>query len=255
MIYNNSRQNAVDIRYGNHMVQKVYQGNHLVWERCSPLVEIMVGSGSIIETFDNYLEMRYFVGRYIDERTFYVLIRKGDTIPDDAFSGLYNVQPVVFQTTIKKIGSKAFSGCSLISSIDLSSVSTIGSYAFQSCRGLRNFRVYGGITNIPEGLFYACFNLLSVEIDSGVKTIGSRAFQACHSLSSVSMPQSLTHIGEDAFGNCYDLKEITIPQNVVSIGNNAFYDSGIRTIRINKPSGSILGSPWGATNATILWTG
>ena len=42
--------------------------------------------------------------------------------------------------------------------------------------------------------------------------------------------------------------------NVTSIGDGTFYScSSLTSITINKPSGSISGSPWGATGATVTW--
>lgn len=72
----------------------------------------------------------------------------------------------------------------------------------------------------------------------------------------VILPENLTTIGNSAFGNCQRLTSVTIPGSVTSIHEFAFYScANLTEITINKPSGSISGAPWGATNATVVWTG
>ena len=59
-----------------------------------------------------------------------------------------------------------------------------------------------------------------------------------------------------AFSNCSSLKQIEIPYTGAnSIGNNAFYGCDGITITLNNAAGTVNGSPWGATNATVIWKG
>ena len=171
-------------------------------------IEIMVGSGTLIRTFDNYGDMNVFVGQNRD-KYFYALIRKGKIVPDGAFSGLSNVTTVVFQTNVRELGNYAFSGCGL-NSVDLSTVVKMGKEVFGNCDSLRNVAIPSNIKNVPENAFYSCRYLTTAQIANGVETIGTNAFRGCHELT---------------------------------------------TITINKPSGSIPGAPWGAPNATVIWTG
>lgn len=173
-----------------------------------PLPEIMVGSGTLVRTFNDYGAMNSFVGQNRD-KYFYALIRKGKTVPDGAFSGLSNVTTVVFQTNVRELGEYAFSGCGL-NSVDLSTVAKMGKEVFGNCDSLRNVTIPSNIKNVPENAFYSCRYLISVQIADGVETIGANAFRGCHELA---------------------------------------------TITISKPQDSIPGAPWGAPNATVVWTG
>lgn len=173
-----------------------------------PLPEIMVGSGTLVRTFNDYGAMHSFVGDNRD-KFFYALIRKGSVIQDGAFSGLSNVTTVVFQTDVKEIGSYAFNG-SGINSIDLSGVTRLGTYAFANCDSLRGVTIPSNVKNVPDYAFKSCLNLTTVNIAAGVETIGTDAFLGCHALTA---------------------------------------------INIAKPTGSIAGAPWGAPNATVVWTG
>lgn len=74
-----------------------------------------------------------------------------------------------------------------------------------------------------------------------------------YSLRKIIIPNSVTSIPAQAFFSC-SLYSIIIPSSVASIGSNAFSDA-VRNIIIHKEQGSISGSPWGATNATVTWTG
>lgn len=171
-------------------------------------IEIMVGSGTLVRTFDNYGDMNVFVGQNRD-KFFYALIRKGKIVPYGAFSGLSNVTTVVFQTAVRELGGYAFSGCGL-NSVDLSTVVKMGKEVFGNCDSLRNVTIPSNIKNVPEGAFRSCLNLTTVNIAAGVETIGTDAFTGCHALTA---------------------------------------------INIAKPTGSIAGAPWGAPNATVIWTG
>ncbi|MCR5360812.1 MAG: leucine-rich repeat domain-containing protein [Bacteroidales bacterium] len=99
-----------------------------------------------------------------------------------------------------------------------SSVTSIGDYAFQDCKGVT-----------------------SVVIPNSVTSIGSYAFSGCTVLTSIEIPSSVTSIGDDAFYYCTGLTSIEIPSSVTSIGSYAFYH--VKNIIY---SGSAKGSPWGA---------
>ena len=128
--------------------------------------------------------------------------------------------------------------------------------AFQGCSGLEEVAIPNNVTEIQGGAFQGCSSLPSITLSDSLTAINDGAFQGCSSLSSIVFPSSLTSIGQSAFGGCSSLTSITIPENVTSIGQNAFSGcSNLTEIIINKSEGSISGAPWGATNATIVWTG
>ncbi|MDO4963228.1 MAG: leucine-rich repeat domain-containing protein [bacterium] len=120
-----------------------------------------------------------------------------------------------------------------------------------------NGEIYN-VTSIGDWAFMSMFgaavNLTSITIPESVTSIGGTAFMDCTSLRSITIPESVTSIGGTAFVGCTSLRSITIPNSVTNIGSDAFIMSGITTININKPSGSIEGAPWGSS-ATINWIG
>ena len=81
-----------------------------------------------------------------------------------------------------------------------------------------------GVTTIGDYAFESCRNLSSVTIPDSVTTIGEWAFCECESLTSVTIPEGVTSIGILAFGYCTNLSSIIIPESVTTIRNLAFYN-------------------------------
>lgn len=120
-------------------------------------------------------------------------------------------------------------------------------------RTITTLDVPDGVTKIGEDALLGTYNLTSATIPSTVVSIDAYAFFNCIALSSVTLSEGIQTIMSYAFGNCAELKTIEIPSTVTDIGVNAFLDSGLTSIRIHKPTDSIEGAPWGASEATITW--
>lgn len=128
--------------------------------------------------------------------------------------------------------------------------------AFQGATRLTSVDLPSTLTTINSNTFYNCTGLTEVELPAGLTTIGSLSFKGCTSLTSIDIPNSVTSIGGNAFEGCTGLTSVEIPSSVTSIGNTAFDNcTNLTAITINKAEGSITGAPWGATNATVTWTG
>lgn len=99
---------------------------------------------------------------------------------------------------------------------------------------IKTFNVPNGVNKIKDYLFYNCTSLSSVTIPDSVTIIRASSFENCTSLKSITIPNSVTSIEEDTFEGCTNLTSITVE---------------------DKSEGEISGAPWGATNATVTWTG
>lgn len=108
---------------------------------------------------------------------------------------------------------------------DLQGVTSIGVYAFYSCKSLTKVTIPTSVTNIGNWAFNYCNELTNFvfEDNSQVQTIGSLAFASCKKLQSITIPSSVTSIGGDAFNSCSSLTNITIPASVTSLGDQVFY--------------------------------
>ena len=150
-----------------------------------------------------------------------------------------------------------------------SGVTSIGNYAFQSCKNasLTSITIPAGVTSIGSMAFYNCTGLTSITIPASVTSIGSLAFRNCSGLTSINVdaananyasedgalfnkakttiiqyspgksgtaytiPASVTSIDRYAFSDCSNLASIEIPASVTSIGESAFYScSGLTSV-------------------------
>ena len=64
-------------------------------------------------------------------------------------------------------------------------MTSIGNWAFSSCRGLLSVTIPGSVTSIGDNAFSNCSSLTSVTIPEGVTSIGDNAFSNCSGLTSV----------------------------------------------------------------------
>lgn len=94
------------------------------------------------------------------------------------------------------------------------------------------------------------------QIPPSLKTIGSGAFNGCTNLALTSLPEGATNIAGSAFSGCRNLKTLSIGSAIQKIDSLAFYNCvNLASITINRAPNSVSGAPWGATNATVTWTG
>lgn len=102
---------------------------------------------------------------------------------------------------------------------------------FSGSDSLYSVTIPESITTIDNGCF-AYSGLTEIWLPKTLETIEALAFCGTN-LGAIDLPKSVTTIGEDAFDECENLTSITL----------------------HCDEGDITGSPWGATNATIVWTG
>ncbi len=145
------------------------------------------------------------------------------SIESSAFSGCTGLTSINISEGITTIGDYAFNKCTSLSSVNIpSSVTSIGEYVFSGCDSLISVSIPSSVTSIGEGAFFECTSLSSVIIPSSITSIEGSVFSGCTSLTSVDIPSSVTSIGEGAFTNCDSLTSVIIPEGVTSIGDFAF---------------------------------
>jgi hypothetical protein len=81
-------------------------------------------------------------------------------------------------------------------------------------------------------------------------------FYNCVNINGALELPNVENIGDYAFSGCNKITEVTLGANIRTISTTAFSGcSGITLITIPRAFGTVLGAPWGATNAQIVWTG
>ena len=90
--------------------------------------------------------------------------------------------------------------------------------------GCKSTKIPSSVTSIGSAAFQFCEGLTSITIPEGVTSIGESAFEGCSGLTSIEIPSSVTSIGNYAFVDCIGLKDVyytgTQEQwNAISFGN------------------------------------
>ena len=154
---------------------------------------------------------------------------------------------------VTSIGTYAFDSCYNLTSIDIpNSVASIGDRAFQYCIHLTSIDIPNSVTSIGEYAFLSCSGLISIEMPNSVTSIGGGAFQGCSSLTNVTIGSGVTSIGWTAFYNCYSLASITV--NAVtppSLGGGSVFEGSTCPIYVPCESVEAYKSAWSAYASRI----
>jgi TPR repeat protein len=169
-----------------------------------------------------------------------------------------NINDYTIKEGTKTICSRAFNNYrdnNILSITIPDTITTIGEYAFSSCKKLISITIPKSVTSIEKGAFSGCVALERIIVEDGnpiydsrdncnaiietrsntlivgckktviphdVITIGDSAFVDCDGLTNITLPRSVISIGKGAFSSCKKLAEITIFEGVTSIGQGAF---------------------------------
>ena len=109
----------------------------------------------------------------------------GGDVSDLVLEGTVSHRGVEY--TVDSVSDNAFSGSESLVTVSVSSVRSIGMWAF--------------------GL---CMNLESVELGDGVETVGERAFAYCDSLTEVSLSSTVSQMESNPFVSCRSLDAVTV---------------------------------------------
>ena len=147
-----------------------------------------------------------------------IIVEEGiSSIGNYSFEELYDLKSVELPGSLHKIGDGAFKECSSLQSIDLKSVTILGSAVFYECKALSSVNLSNKIENIETETFYDCSGLNSIKFPESLRYIGESAFYGCN-ISTVIIPYGVTEIEEGAFSEC---EKISVPYSVKRIGYNA----------------------------------
>lgn len=129
-----------------------------------------------------------------------VILGDNTVIEEGAFSGTTITELAFSSNTASNVSGFA----STVTTVDLSSVTTIGDGAFQGFAQLNTIKNFEGVTSIGSSAFSGCTGLTDIDL-SNVTSIGDSTFCGCTGLSRVDL-SNVTSIGASAFENCGDIK-------------------------------------------------
>ena len=134
------------------------------------------------------------------------------------------IKYVTLPDGLTSIGNYAFYSCRSLTSVTIpNSVTSIGNSAFNYCSALTSITIPNSVTSIGGYAFESCSGLTSITIGNSVTSIRDYAFQYCSGLTSITIPNSVTSIGGYAFNGCRNLTSLTLGNSVTSIGYAAFW--------------------------------
>ena len=116
--------------------------------------------------------LKYYANNYYDEMY--------TTLPSNAVD-------VVFSNIFTSLPIGVCSGNTVLTSVTMNSVTSIGDDAFSGCTSLTEVNMSSTVTKIGDSAFRYCLSLTSVDIPSGVTEIGDRAFLDSSNLEIVNM--------------------------------------------------------------------
>ena len=174
-----------------------------------------------------------FARRDIEEAVVPLNIKKIDQC---AFSKCTKMKSLIFphsSTIIESIGDSAFSLCSSLESLTITSsrIKKIGKFAFFQCKKLKSlsFDSFGFpdvLEEIDEDAFDFCENLEIVSsFPASVKKVGKECFRPSKKIISVEFLGDDISVGSSCFCGCKNLSIASFPNvRKVTIGYHCFYE-------------------------------
>jgi hypothetical protein len=200
------------------------------------------------------------------------------------FMDFQNLVGVTIPNTVTVIDQYSFSSCIGLASISANNVTSINAGAFYNCKKLvsadfpnvtrieslstfafcenlttlniPNLTTFAYVSNPSTGLFSNCSKLVLTQLPSGLTgEIPKNCFVGCSKLALTSIPAGVTYIWQTAFQNCTGLTELTFLGKPITIDSTAFKGcTNLTTIRVPWSSGAVSNAPWGATNASVIYS-
>ena len=157
------------------------------------------------------------------------------------------IQKIVLASSITEVGTNAFQNCTGLKTIDFGKeIGSIGINAFKGCEGLERISFEENVKQvvgtdgkkrpypleIEKGAFENCTGLTKIIWSPNIKKIGDNAFYGCVGLTEVQIPENVTEIGDRVFSGCGTLENISLPEGLESIGYQFIENTGITSLTV-----------------------
>ena len=143
-------------------------------------------------------------------------------------AGAFRETDIIYLTlpeSITRIEPETFSGCWEMYGVTGKNVKRIGARAFAGCSTLSSTDGFWSLEDIGEEAFAECTNLMSFSEASMLRIIGPGAFRNCTNLYSVVLYEAVAEIGDEAFAGCTGVGEFQVFSVFPSFGKNVLPDS------------------------------
>lgn len=129
---------------------------------------------------------------------------------------------------------ETFKESTVLSTVDLGAVTSLGTDCFTSCTGLETIDLKN-VKTVGQKAFLSCTSLATVDFGV-VETIGTSAFQKCSALqlTNTPLPDTLKTIDTSAFYEATSLGKVTFGSGLEKIAGSAFGKSGATTVDFTR---------------------
>ena len=229
------------------------------------------GTGAI----SNYEDGKQPWAKYFEKIKTVSLGETISSVGKNAFSGATNLESVIIDQNVTKIGENALPAGSTIYGYAGSAAetySTENNFTFHAIDGKcgesavwwfdsetgtltiaggGTIKTYEYTSDIPWYDFRE--KIISLTIAEGITSISDYCFFYCDSLENATLPDTLVSIGNSSFSECSALEEITFPESLASIGENAFsYCSALKKITVQNPETAFSEKAIGYYSSTLI---
>ena len=126
--------------------------------------------------------------------------------------------------------SAAFQGCAITSITLPSTITSISSCAFISCKNLKKVVLPSTLKDIGWGSFAYCSSLSDIQLPKGLTSMSAWAFGGCSNLKKIELPNGITSLSDAVFKNC-GFEDFTIPANITRISSQSLSMSSLKSVR------------------------
>ena len=183
------------------------------------------------------------------------------SIPSNCLMGMSNLEEIIVNEGITRIGTYAFGECSSLKRITIPNSPNVsfGDGILARCPDLQEIyrdesqtdpRFLIGYNQMSNGAFpdeyqyhwhentliaTALKGVKELVLDINIQGIGNKAISGKPELEVVDIKSSITSILSSAFEGCINLRRVTLPPTLLTIENNAFDDTNVDSIFIQSP--------------------
>ena len=143
------------------------------------------------------------------------------SIYSSAFSGCSSLT-TINTSNVTSMGDNAFKGTAIYE-IDTSNVASYGQHVFSNTTNLETFVIKEGVTTIPVNFCQNAKALKTIVIPSSVTSFSGYTFSSCTALETVVIKANITGLPASVFNGCSKLKNVTLPDTIETIGEKVFY--------------------------------
>lgn len=158
-------------------------------------------------------------------------------IGNGSFAYTYNLLSFAFPYNCHRVSPYVLMNSCIESVIILSTVRTIGEYAFSRCKKLSNVAFVDleteGITDIYKFAFAYCEQIIVVRFNNYLKNVHEGAFLGCRSLETFHVTENLKNISPLVFSECNSIHNFTVNENNPNYAlgpDGAIYDKELKKL-------------------------